>query len=168
MTINQTRRLVYLAMLSAVAIILNIFESVYIGPIVGLLRLGLANIAALLALKLLGVKEMLAVNALRLIVGNLLRGMIFSSTFWISAGGVVLSSIMLIMMDNMDSSTLFSSIMSSIGHSIGQVLVVIVLYTQLGMVYSLIILMVGSVPTGILTGMIATLVLKRIPPLPEY
>jgi uncharacterized membrane protein len=54
MTIEKTRRFTTLAILTAAAIALNIFESVYIGPIFGMLRIGLANIASLLALKLLG------------------------------------------------------------------------------------------------------------------
>ena len=92
MTIEKNRRFTYLALLSAVAIALNLLESIYIGPIFGVLRLGLANIAALLALKLMGRKEMIIVNVMRVVIGNLLRGTIFSSTFWISSGGVCSSS----------------------------------------------------------------------------
>ena len=164
MTIEKNRRFTYLALLSAVAIALNLLESIYIGPIFGVLRLGLANIAALLALKLMGRKEMIIVNVMRVVIGNLLRGTIFSSTFWISSGGVILSSLVMLGMDKLDSSLLFTSIIGSIAHSSGQVLIVSFLYRQAGMAAILPYLLLGSIPTGILIGTIAKLVLTRIRP----
>ena len=165
MTIEKNRRFSYLALLSAVAITLNLLESIYIGPIFGVLRLGLANIAALLALKLLGQKEMLIVNVMRVVIGNLLRGTIFGSTFWISGAGVVLSSLVMILLDKLDSSLLFTSICGSIAHSSGQVLIVAFLYQQAGMAAILPYLLLGSIPTGILIGVVARLVIKHIKPL---
>ena len=165
MTIEKNRRFTYLALLSAVAIALNLLESIYIGPIFGVLRLGLANIAALLALKLMGRREMIIVNVMRVVIGNLLRGTIFSSTFWISSGGVILSSLVMLGMDKLDSSLLFTSIIGSIAHSSGQVLIVSFLYRQAGMTAILPYLLLGSIPTGILIGTIAKLVLTRIRPL---
>ena len=165
MTIEKNRRFTYLALLSAVAIALNLLESIYIGPIFGVLRLGLANIAALLALKLMGRKEMIIVNVMRVVIGNLLRGTIFSSTFWISSGGVILSSAVMLGMDKLDSSLLFTPVIGSIAHSSGQVLIVSFLYRQAGMAAILPYLLLGSIPTGILIGTIAKLVLTRIRPL---
>ena len=165
MTIEKNRRFTYLALLSAVAIALNLLESIYIGPIFGVLRLGLANIAALLALKLMGRKEMIIVNVMRVVIGNLLRGTIFSSTFWISSGGVILSSVAMTVLDRMDSSLLFTSIIGSVAHSSGQVLIVSFLYRQAGMAAILPYLLLGSIPTGILIGTVAKLVLTRIRPL---
>ena len=165
MTIEKNRRFTYLALLSAVAIALNLLESIYIGPIFGVLRLGLANIAALLALKLMGRREMIIVNVMRVVIGNLLRGTIFSSTFWISSGGVIMSSLVMLGMDKLDSSLLFTSIIGSIAHSSGQVLIVSFLYRQAGMAAILPYLLLGSIPTGILIGTVAKLVLTRIRPL---
>ena len=159
MTIDRTRRFTYLALLSAVAIALNLLESIYIGPIFGVLRIGLANIAALLALKLLGRKEMFEVNAMRVIIGNLLRGLLFSSTFWIS-------SLVMVLLDMRNASIMFTSIFGSVAHSSGQVLVVSLLYMQAGMAAVLPYLLLGSIPTGILIGTIAAMVLRRIRPLP--
>ena len=165
MTIEKNRRFTYLALLSAVAIALNLLESIYIGPIFGVLRLGLANIAALLALKLMGRKEMIIVNVMRVVIGNLLRGTIFSSTFWISSGGVILSSVAMTVLDRMDSSLLFTSIIGAVAHSSGQVLIVSFLYRQAGMAAILPYLLLGSIPTGILIGTVARLVMTRIRPL---
>ena len=165
MTIEKNRRFTYLALLSGTAIALNLLESVYIGPIFGVLRLGLANIAALLGVKILGRKEMVIINVMRVIVGNLLRGTFLGSTFWISSGGVLLSSLVMVLLDRMDSSVLFTSILGSIAHSLGQVIIVSLIYRQPGMAAILPYLLLGSIPTGILIGTIARLVLTRIRPL---
>ena len=102
---------------------------------------------------------------MRVMIGNLLRGMIFGSTFWIALGGVVLSSLTLIIMDRMKSSLMFTSIMSSIAHSLGQVFVVMMFYNQPAFAAILPYMLLGSIPMGFLTGYTAKLVLDRIRPL---
>lgn len=165
MSIDKTRHFVYLALLSAMAIVLSIIESIYIGPVFYMCRLGLANIIALVTVKIMGVKEMIIVNTMRVVISTLMRGMIFSSTFWISLGGVVLSSITLILMDKLKSSLMFTSIICAIAHSVGQVIVVCLFYMQAGVAAILPYLLLGSIPMGILTGITAQLVLSRIRPL---
>ncbi len=147
------------------AIVLSIAESVYIGPVFYMVRLGLANIIALITIKIMGVREMIVVNVMRVVISTLMRGMIFSSTFWISLGGVVLSSIALILMDKLKSSLMFTSIICSIMHSVGQVIVVCLFYMQSGVAVILPYLLLGSIPMGVLTGLTAQLVLSRIRPL---
>ncbi len=147
------------------AIVLSIAESVYIGPVFYMVRLGLANIIALITIKIMGVREMITVNTMRVVISTLMRGMIFSSTFWISLGGVVLSSIALILMDKLKSSLMFTSIICSIMHSVGQVIVVCLFYMQSGVAVILPYLLLGSIPMGVLTGITAQLVLSRIRPL---
>ena len=130
---QKTKHFVYLALLSAMAITLSLIESIYIGPFLfGILRIGLANIVALITIRLLGVKDMIIVNAMRVVISSLMRGMIFGSTFWISMGGVVLSSIVLIILDKLHSSLMFTSILSAIAHSAGQVIIVMFFYMQPG------------------------------------
>ncbi|MBP3891013.1 MAG: Gx transporter family protein [Solobacterium sp.] len=166
MGIDKTKHFVYLTLLSAMAITLNIIESIYIGAFTFNIRIGLANIIALLTIKLLGWKETIVVNLMRVVIGNLLRGLIFGSTFWISMGGVVLSTIALILLDKMGSSLMFTSVISSLCHSVGQVLVVIVLYNQPGVAaLTLPYLLATSIPMGLLTGYTAKLVLDRIKPM---
>lgn len=165
MTTNKTRHFVYLTLLAAMAITLNVIESTYIGAFSYGIRIGLANIIALIAVRLLGVKEMIIVNVMRVVIGNLLRGLIFGSTFWISLGGVALSTLVLILMEVLHSSLMFSSVMSSVAHSVGQVLVVMAFYQQPWIATYLPYLLAGSVPTGLLIGFTAKQVLSRIRPL---
>ena len=153
---NHTKKMMYITMLSAMAIIINIFESTYL-PIFPLgIRFGLANIIALITIELFDVKEMICVNLMRVVIGNLLRGLIFGQTFWISLSGVVLSSIVLIICKKLIKLPILStSMLSAIGHSTGQVLMVMLFYKQQGMLAVLPYLFLSAIPTGILTGMVA-------------
>ena len=159
---NSTKRLTYVTMLSAMAIVINIFESAFIPPISFGIRFGLANIIALITLEFFGIKEMIIVNSMRVIIGSLLRGWLFGTTFWISFGGVLLSSIVLIIVYYLKSSIIFKSVMSAFAHSIGQVLVVMLMYSQKSMAVYIPVLLMTAIPTGALTGFISTMVLKRV------
>lgn len=153
---NQTKRLMYITMLSAMAIIINIFESTYLPIFPFGIRFGLANIIALIAIELLDVKAMLSVNLMRVVIGNLLRGLIFGSTFWISLSGVVLSSIVLILCKKVLKMPIMSmSMLSAVGHSTGQVLMVMLFYNQESMWMILPYLLISAIPTGLLTGFTA-------------
>ncbi len=162
---TNTKRFTYIALLSAMAIVLSYFESVYIGTFSYGIKIGLANIVALVTIKVLGVREMIIVNTMRVMISSLMRGMIFGSTFWISLGGVALSSVVLIILDKFDSSLMFTSILCAIAHSTGQVIVVCLFYMQSRVAIVLPYLLLGSIPMGILTGITAQMVLTRIKPL---
>jgi heptaprenyl diphosphate synthase len=162
---NSTKHFAYLAMLSAMAITLSLIESVYIGSFTFGIRIGLANIIALITIRILGVRDMIIVNIMRVFISTLMRGLIFGSTFWISLGGVALSSLVLILLDRLHSSLMFTSVLCSISHSVGQVLVVMFFYRQPAMMAILPYLLLGSIPMGILTGTVAGLALKRLKPM---
>jgi heptaprenyl diphosphate synthase len=165
MGISRTRHFTYLAMLAAMAIALNMLEWAIMPPLFGLFRVGFANIVALVTIRMLGVKDMIIVNVMRVVIGSLLSGKFLGSTFWISAGGVTLSSLMLVLLDHFHSSLLFTSVISSIAHSAGQIMVVMAFYMQPGILALLPYFLLVSIPTGLLTGTIARLVLKRVKPL---
>ena len=160
---NQTKRLMYITMLSAMAIIINIFESTYLPIFPFGIRFGLANIIALIAIELLDVKAMLSVNLMRVVIGNLLRGLIFGSTFWISLSGVVLSSIVLILCKKVLKMPIMSmSMLSAVGHSTGQVLMVMLFYNHESMWMILPYLLLSAIPTGLLTGFTAKSALRLL------
>lgn len=147
------------------AITLNLVETAMIPPLFGVFRIGLANIISLVTIKVLGMKEMVVVNVMRVVIGNLLSGRILGSTFWISFGGVLLSTLILILMEKTKSSMLFSSIMSAVAHSVGQVLVVSFFYMTGYIAVVLPYFLLLSVPTGLFTGYIAQIATQRIHPL---
>lgn len=162
---KQVKRFTYLALLSAMAITLNLVETAMLPPMFGIFRIGLANIISLVTIRILGIKEMVIVNMMRVIIGNLMSGRFMGSSFWISLGGVLLSSIVLIIMDKLHSSMMFSSVMSAIAHSVGQVCVVTFFYMTTYIAVILPYFLLLSVPTGLLTGFIAKVTSDRIQPL---
>ena len=159
---NKTKRFSYLAIMSALAIVINIIENLFIPPFSFGIRFGLANIISLVTLKKTGVKDMLIVVLIRLTLGNLIKGTIFGIPFWISSLGIVLSTIIIIILDKLNASILFTSMMSSIFHTLGQVLVVCFVYSNVNIIILLPVLIVSSLATGVLTGIITKEVLKRI------
>ena len=161
MKLSKTKHFVYVTMLAAMAIAINLLETMLTVSLPFGMRLGLANIIALITIEILGVKEMIIVNTMRVVIGNLLRGTIFGSTFWISAGGVILSSIVLIVIKKGLKMSMIS-MLCAIGHSVGQVVIVMVLYKTAAMMTIVPLLLVTSIPTGIFTGIVATQALKRI------
>lgn len=159
---KRIRRFTYVTMLTALAIVINMMETLYIPPIQFGIRFGLANIIALITIRLFGIREMVIVNVMRVILSSLFRGTIFGTSFWIALGGITLSSITLIITKALNSSLKFASIISAIAHSVGQVLVVTYLYKNVNMFSYLPVLLFGSIVTGYLTGWLAELSLKRI------
>ena len=162
---RKMKRFTMLAFLTALAIVFNIAESAAIGPIFLNMRIGIANIASMLALVLLGKKELCIVNGIRVVTSSLLQGTLLGSTFWISLAGVCASTVILLLLYNGKNSLPFVSVCSSIAHSLGQVAAVMVLYRQTGMAAMIPYYILISIVTGILTGLITAKTITHIKPL---
>lgn len=161
---NKTRQMTTLAMCIALAVIFHTIEAQIPipSPIPGY-HLGLANIVGLVVLFKFDDHKMMIVNFLRCIFASLLNGMIFSYVFWMSFGGVTLSTcIAIILRKKSGLSCIGISVASSIAHCVGQILVALIIYNQVLMISFLPYLLLMSIPTGILTGSITHLVLKRL------
>lgn len=156
---SKTRTMSFLAMLSAMAIVLNMIENMLALPLG--VRIGMANIIALIVVHLYGVKEMLFVNILRVVISGLLSGIILSYPWWMSVGGVTLSSLMLMMLYK-HSSFIFTGVMCAIVHSIGQILVLSFFLTSSAFMPYLGIMIIMSIITGILTGKVSEIATKRL------
>ncbi len=159
---NRTKRYAFIGVLAALAVVVNLIENWFIPPVGFGIRFGLANIVSLVALKKFGLKEMSLVVLLRLTLGNLLKGTIFGTPFWISASGLLLSSIVIIVLDKLKCSITFTSMMSAFSHTFGQLLAVVMLYEQVNIIVLLPVLVVGSLGTGVLTGLITSQVVRRV------
>lgn len=159
---NKTKKLTYVTMLSALAIVINIAENAFIPELPMGIRFGLANIIALVTISLFTSKEMLVVNIMRVTLANLLTGTIFGTKFFIAIGGILFSSLSLIITHKLKCSTLFASIVSAFFHTFGQIAVVCYIYGTIYMLNAIPLYVVSSIGTGILTGIIASAVLKRV------
>ncbi len=159
---SNTKKLMYITMLSAMAIAINLMEYTVVPPLPMGVRFGFANIMALITLKLLGVKAMITVNIMRVILGNLLRGLLFGIPFWVALGGIILSSIVLVICEKVKCSVLFTSVLSSLAHITGQYTVIVFIYEQ-SLVWAFAPMsLAAAFAAGFLTGMVAQEALKRI------
>lgn len=161
---NKTKQITTLAMCITLAVIFHTIENqIPIPSPIPNYHLGLANVVGLVVLYKFDDMRMMSVNLLRVLLASLLNGLFLSYVFWMSFSGVVLSTLVSIFLKKSSGlSVIGISVAASIAHCIGQILIAMVLYDQVLMVSFLPYLLFMSIPTGILTGIITNMVLKRI------
>ncbi len=163
MFMKKTKRIIYIALLSALAIALHTFEASLALPLPYGIKLGLANIISLITIEVFDVKEMVIVNLMRVFLGGLLSGNIFNYMWFISLGGVVLSSLAIVLAKKLFNLPIISlSIVSALFHGIGQIIVVSFIYDTYAFIPVLLIMMASSIPTGLFTGACAGTVIKYL------
>lgn len=152
-----------LTMLLALSVVLNIIESFIplFSSIPGL-KLGLANIIILIVLYLYSFKDALYISLLRIILVGILRTGLFSTTFFFSLGGALLSLVAMFLVKKTKLSIVGVSIVGSIFHSLGQVLVAIVFLKNTYIIYYVPWLLLFSIPTGIIVGLVSKIVLNNL------
>lgn len=159
---KKTKRLVLLAMLTAVAMILSYVESLL--PSVGIpgVKMGLANIAVIFALFRFGWKEAAALSLVRVVLVSLLFGSVGAMLY--SLAGAVLSLAVMALLRRIDRfSTVGISVAGGVAHNAGQILMAMfILQTKQLLVY-LPVLAVSGIAGGVLTGLAAALLIRRIP-----
>lgn len=152
-----------LSILLSLSIVLNIVESfipIFNGIIPGL-KLGLANIVTLFILYVYGLKEALYVGILRIFLVGILRTGLFNTYFMFSLSGCLLSIIMMYLALKLFKLSIIGiSIIGSIFHSIGQVIVCIIILNN-AMLYYLPYLLLFSIPTGIMVGILTKYILNN-------
>lgn len=159
---NKTQRLTVLTMLLAMAIVVNMIEPIIPIGLPGV-KLGLANVLGLLAFYFFGAKEMFVVNLLRVVTASLLRATFLGTGFWLAFVGALFSSLMIIVFDALTPmSEVGISCVSATFHNIGQILVIILITSQVVMITYLPIMLLLGIPTGIVTGYLVKSVNHRI------
>ena len=154
----ELKKVVRLSMLISLSVVISIIESyvpIFNNVIPGL-RLGLANIIILFVLYKYSFKDSLYVSFVRVILVGLLRTGLFSMNFFFSLSGALFSILFMYLVKKIKKfSVVGVSIIGSITHSIGQIIVAILLLKNENILYYLPYLLVFSIPTGIVTGLIA-------------
>lgn len=153
-----------LTMLLALSVVLNIIESfipLFNGNIPGL-KLGLANIIVLIVLYMFSFKDALYVSLLRILLVGILRTGLFSMTFFFSLGGAFFSLCSMFLAKKTKLSIIGVSIVGSIFHSIGQILVAILIIKNTYIIYYIPWLLLFSIPTGILVGFTSKTILNNL------
>ena len=142
---KSTRKIIFLALMVGCGIMLQI------------------NIVSLLTLMLWDIPSMWCVALLRIVLASLMMGTIFSVSFWLSLSGGFLS---LIMMTIFKKAKVFSiygiSVIGACFHSVGQVIMITLIYQQYFMQLFLPILLALSIVSGLLIAIISNQVYIRV------
>ena len=159
---KKTKRLVLLAMLTAVAMILSYVESLL--PSVGIpgVKMGLANIAVIFALFRFSWKEAAALSLVRVVLVSLLFGSVGAMLY--SLAGAVLSLAVMALLCRIDRfSTVGISVAGGVAHNAGQILMAMLILQTKQLLGYLPVLAVSGIAGGVLTGLAAALLIRRIP-----
>ena len=159
---KNTKRLVLLAMLTAVAMILSYVESLL--PSVGIpgVKMGLANIVVIFALFRFGWKEAAALSLVRVVLVSLLFGSVGAMLY--SLAGAVLSLAVMALLRRIDRfSTVGISVAGGVAHNAGQILMAMLILQTKQLLGYLPVLAVSGIAGGVLTGLAAALLIRRIP-----
>lgn len=165
-TWNQgARKLVFLSLMTALAMVLQILESILPNP-APWIRLGLANVVILVVLSMFGIREGLMVTGLRVVLASILLGTIFGPTFWLSLSGGMTSTLVMGLLMAFFPGT-FSLIGISIAgafiHNIVQLTVAFLLIIrQTSLIYLLPVLLITALIAGFVTGLAASLIMDNL------
>lgn len=151
----KTKDITKIAILTSICVVISIIESyfTFIGDIIPGLKLGLANIVIIFALYKCGFKTALLVSLIRVLIVAILRTG-FGINFFFSLSGALFSIIAMTILMKTKLSIIGVSIIGSIFHSIGQVLIGIIMLDNYNVIYYLPYLLIFSIPTGIIIGII--------------
>lgn len=158
----KTKKLTTLALLTAGAMILSYVESML--PSLGIpgVKMGLANIAVIFALYRLGWREALGISLVRVFMVSMLFGSMGALLYSLAGAALSLSTMALLKHSDRFSET-GVSVAGGVAHNAGQILVAIALLGNVRLVYYYPVLVLSGVAGGVLTGLTAAMLIKRIP-----
>lgn len=161
----ELKKYTRLSLLIALSVVLNLIESVipiFNGFIPGL-KLGLANIIILFVLYKYTLRDSIYVSIVRVILVGILRTGLFSVNFFFSLGGALVSVTMMFLCKKINKLSIIGvSIVGSIFHSLGQIIVALIFVKNINILYYLPWLLLFSIPTGIIIGIISKEVIKSV------
>ena len=158
----KTKKVAFLGMCIALSMILSFVES-QIPPLMAVpgVKMGLPNIVMVFMLYKIGAKDTAIVSILRVILVGILFGTPLSMIY--SLVGAALSLIGMILLKK---TNLFAPIMVSVAggilHNIGQIATACIVMETALIAYYLPVLLISGTIAGILIGLTAAMILKRL------
>lgn len=161
---NKTNKMVKISLLLAIALIINYLESLVPLPIpLPGVKLGLANCIGLVVLCLYNVKDYVLFNVLKVFMIALLRTG-FGTSFFIGLSGTLLATLFTLLVYKLTKASIYGlSVVGAVFHSLGQVLMVMLLYSNVYMINYLVILEITSIISGVITAFVASVTLQKLP-----
>ncbi len=159
----MTKKIVRMALLTAVALIIFIVEAQIPVPVpIPGIKLGLANIITVYAMFRLGPKDTLAILLCRVFLGSVFSGQM-TTLIYSLAGGLLCYASMLIMRRIVTENQVWvCSVIGAVCHNIGQIAAAMLIAQTAGLIIYLPVLMLSGVIAGLFTGLCAQFLLKRM------
>lgn len=161
---HSTKKIVRLALFLALGVVLNIIESML--PIlisIPGVKLGIANTIGLIVLYYYGPKEYTLIGFLRVLLVALLRTGIGSISFILSLSGWLLSTLFVLFVYNFKKVSIYGLSMSSaVMHGVGQIIMVVFIYSLPEMINYLPILIISGIISGNVLALLCSELLKKL------
>ena len=160
----DTKKIAKLSMLLSISVVLALIESVIpiFNGIAPGIKLGLANIVIVFAIYYLSIKDAIYISVIRVILMGIVRTGLFSISFFFSLSGALLSLLVMYLAKNMTKMSVVGvSIVGAIGHSVGQIIIAVIFLSNINIFYYLPVLLISSVITGIIIGIISNKIIER-------
>lgn len=149
---QKTQKIVTLSILLSISIVLSIVEGAITFGIPGA-KLGLANIITLVVMYLYSEKDAFTVVILRILLVGLVRTL-GSPAFFLSLAGGLLAFLMMFVFKKTNRFSLISvSVMGSLGHSVGQIVMAIFILDTPQLIWYFPFIFLIAIPTGIFVGL---------------
>ena len=155
-------RVAYFGVFTALALIFSYVETLipfHIG-IPGV-KLGLANLIIVIALYKMSLKETYLLSVVRVVLSGFIFGNYFSSIYSL-AGGLLSLTVMALLRKRGGFSILGISIAGGVCHNIGQLAIAMVVVETFSVIYYVPVLLIAGLATGLLIGIAADGMLKRL------
>lgn len=159
---NRNKRLALLGILASLAIVLSYLEAL-IPPLVAIpgVKIGLANIAVMLALYKLGMKEAAIISVVRNIVIFLLFGG-FIALLYSLAGAILSLAVMYLLKRFTPLSEIGVSVAGGVSHNLAQITVAIFTFSTPSLVLYLPVLLISGTLAGIVIGLCSGIVINKL------
>lgn len=159
---KRVRRITICGVLTALAMIFSYIESLIPIPVpIPGIKLGIANIAIITVLYIVGTWEAIAINLLRITLTAILFGNM--NTFLFSMAGGMLSILVMILLKRIGKFSMIGvSIAGGVSHNIGQIIAAVILMDSSAIAYYLPVLFVAGIITGVVIGIVGGMVTTRV------
>lgn len=159
---NKTKHIAVSAVLASLGLIFSYIEAIMPFSIgIQGVKLGIANLVVIIALYTLGKSYAFSINVIRIIVAGLLFNGLFGALY--SLAGACISFLVMLLLKKIN---LFSivgvSMAGGVAHNVGQLLVAAVIISNIKIFLYFPVLLFSGMITGIIIGIVAYYILKRI------
>lgn len=155
-------RVAYFGVFTALALIFSYVETLI--PIsfgIPGVKLGLANLIIVIALYKLPLREVYLLSVTRVVLAGFIFGNYFSILYSL-AGGLLSLTVMAALKKQDGFSVMGISVAGGVFHNIGQILIAMAVVETFSVSYYIPVLLVSGVVTGLIIGIIAGQMLKRL------